>query len=71
MFIKELDYTIDLSKIIYINRSGAILSLKTNKPYIMVVFNNNMEIRLYYDNEEILNERYNYISNLLVDMVKQ
>lgn len=71
MFIKELDYTIDLSKITYINRSGTTLSLKTNTPYIMVVFNNDMEIRLYYDNEEILNERYNYISNLLVDMVKQ
>ena len=71
MFIKELDYTIDLSRITYIKRSGTTLSLKTNTPYIMVVFNNDMEIRLYYDNEEILNERYNYISNLLVDMVKQ
>lgn len=71
MFIKELDYTIDLSKIIYIKRSDALLPPNIYKPYIMVIFNNNIEIRLYYDKEEILNARYNYLSNLLVDMVKQ
>ena len=70
MFIKELDYTIDLSRITYIKRND-VLALNIYKPYIMVIFNNNIEIRLYYDNEEILNDRYDYLSNLLVDMVKQ
>lgn len=70
MFIKELDYTIDLSRIVYIKRND-VLALNIYKPYIMVIFNNNIEIRLYYDNEEILNDRYDYLSNLLVDMVKQ
>lgn len=69
MFIKELDYTIDLSKIIYIKRS-IVLPPNIYKPYIMVIFNNNIEIRLYYDNEEILNDRYDYLSNLLVEKIK-
>lgn len=59
MFIKELDYTIDLSQITYIKRSDALLPPNTYKPYIMVIFNNNMKIRLYYDKlEQLL--CYNY-----------
>lgn len=76
MFIKELDYTIDLSKIVYIKRSDAFLPPNTSKEYIskpciIIIFDNNIKIWLYYDNNEILNERYNYISNLLVENIKQ